>query len=159
MGFASFVGLLHAIPAGASSFLCPLVFAFRVRRFSLLLAFFLSGSVFCVSPCSLWISSQFFHILHLRRLFTLMLLLFSSVLQVLLGNPSVVRVLLPCVSAGFLSYSCHSLLRFFLVPQAAFPPFVAVSLSACCGALHSGFGSFSAGPALLCCCGFWLSLF
>ena len=34
-----------------------------------------------------------------------------SVLRVLLGYPSVVRVLLHCISAGFLSYSDHSLLR------------------------------------------------
>ena len=40
-----------------------------------------------------------------------------SVLRGLLGNPSVVRLLLPCISAGFLSYSGHSLLRVLPCPS------------------------------------------
>ena len=85
-------------------------FSFPVSFVVSLLRLFLSNSVFCVSPCSLWSSSQFSASFTSGGFSLLTLLLFSSVLQVLLGNPSVVRVLLPCVSAGFLSYSCHSLL-------------------------------------------------
>ena len=40
-----------------------------------------------------------------------------SVLRVLLGNPSVVRVRLPYISAGFLSYGGHSLLRVLPCPS------------------------------------------
>ena len=47
-------------------------------------------------------------------------------LRILLGNPSVVRVLLPCVSAGFFPLVVTACLRFSLVPRTAFPPFVAV---------------------------------
>ena len=70
------------------------------------------------------------------------------------GCPSVVRVLFSLRFCWF-SFAWFSppASCFFLVPRAAFSP------SACCGVLRSGFGSFSAGSALLCCCGFMVVCF
>ena len=109
----------------------------------------------------LWTSSWVFSFLRLRLLFT-----FDAPLVVFhaAGSPLAVPQLfgccLPCISAGFLLVgfslpaSC-----FFLVPRAEFSPLVSIPPSVCCGVLRSGFGSFSAGSALLCCCGFCLSVF
>ena len=109
----------------------------------------------------LWPSSWFFRFLRLRLLFA-----FDAPPVVFhaadspLAVPCLSGCCFPCISAGFLSpgfsppASC-----FFLVSRAAFSPLVSVPPSVCCGVLCSGFGSFSAGSALLCCCGFWLSVF
>ena len=98
-----FVGFLPEVPARAP-FLCPLVFAFphaafrpwSLRSFSVIL------SLLCLFQFSMVFVPVF------QNPTPLAALRFDSppVLSVLrvLGNPSVVRVLLHCVSAGFLSY-------------------------------------------------------
>ena len=116
-------------------------------------------SVWCVSV--LWTSSWVFRFLRLRLLFTLDAppVVFHAV-----GSPlAVPRLSGFCFPAFLLVFfrlvfsppaSC-----FFLLPKAAFSPLVSIPPSVCCGVLRSGFSSFSAGSALLCCCGFCLSVF
>ena len=87
----------------------------RMRQFGLLLTVFLSDSIGLLSTCSLGLRPSFSASCASGCSWPLTLLLFSSVLRVLLGNPSVVQVLLHCVSAGFLSYSFHRLLLVLVV--------------------------------------------
>ena len=76
------------------------------------------------------------------------------------GCPSVVRVLFSLHFCWFsFTWLSPPASCFFLVPWAEFSPLVSVPPSACCGILHSGFGSFSVGSALLCCCGFMVVCF
>ena len=102
MGFDSFLGLHPAVPARAPSFLCPLVLAFphaafcpwSLRSFSTIL------TLLCVSQFSMVCVPIFPNpippaALHFDTPPVL------SVLRVLLGNPSVVWVRLPCISAVF----------------------------------------------------------
>ena len=99
-------GLRPRFPASCSSG----CFAFfHVRRFGLLLAVFSAPlGLLSLSLFSLVFVPVFPHPAP-PAASPLTLLLFSSVLRVLLGNTSVVRVLLLCVSDGFLSYSFHRL--------------------------------------------------
>ena len=109
----------------------------------------------------LWTSSWVFRFLRLRLLFAFAA---PPVVFHTAGSPLAVPrfsgCCLPCVSAGFLLLgfsppaSC-----FFLVTRAAFSLFVSIPPSVFCGVLRSGFSSFSTGSALLCCCGFCLSVF
>ena len=113
-----FVGLLPAVPARAPSFLCPLVFAlphaaFRpwsLRSFSAIL------SLLCLSQFSM-VFVPVFPIPTPPSALRFDTPPVLSVLRVLLGNPSVVRLLLPCISASFLLYSGHSLLRVLPCPS------------------------------------------
>ena len=98
------MGLLPAVPARAPSFLCPLVFAFphaafrpwSLRSFSVIL------NLLCLSQFSMVYVPVFLNPTPPAALrFDTPPVLF--VLRVLLGNPSVVRARLPCISAGFLS--------------------------------------------------------
>ena len=114
-GFCFFVGLFLAVPAGAPPFLCSSVFAFPHVAVRPAPSVFLSDSRSFVSTSSLWFSSQFSASCASGCSLPMTLLLFSSVLRVLLGNPSVVQVLLLCVSDGFLSSSFHHLLLVLVV--------------------------------------------
>ena len=116
LDFASFVGLLSCGSCWSSIF--SLHFGLRFYACSVLacsLRFFsVTLSLLCLSLFSM-VFIPVFRILRLRWLFA-----FDTppiILRVPLGNPSVVRVLLPCVSADFLSYSCHSLFRVLPCPS------------------------------------------
>ena len=116
-------------------------------------------SVCCVSV--LWTSSWVFRFLRPRLLFAFDAapVVFHAVCSPL-AVPRLSGCCLPCISAGFLLLGFSPpALCFFPVPRAAFSPLVSIPPSVCCGVLHSGFSSFSAGSALLCCCGFCLSVF
>ena len=118
-------------------------------------------SVCCDAYCSFWSSSRFFRILSLRLLFAFGTppVVFRAAGS-LLAVPRLSRCCFPCVSARFLSPGFHRLLRFSLhVPRAAFSPLVCSPPHACCGVLHSSFGSSSTGSALLCLVWHYGSLF
>ena len=155
------MGLLPAVPARAPFYSLPFGLRFSAWGISaLVLAVFLCDfQSLCVSPSSLWSSSPFLGILHLRWLFSLTLLLFSLRWEFSLAIPLSSGCCFPAFLLVFFRILVTACFGFFLVPWAAFPPFVTVSLRACWGVLRSGFGSFSAGSDLLCCCGFRLSLF
>ena len=115
-GFCFFVRLLPAVPDGALFFLCSLVFGFPHAAVRPALLVFLSDSRSFVSlPVLYGLRPSFSASCASGGSSPMSLLLFSSVLQFLLGNPSVVRLLLLCVSDGFLSYSFHHLLLVLVV--------------------------------------------
>ena len=123
MGFDSFVGLLPAVAARDPSFLCPLVFAFPHAAFRpwSLWSFSAILSPLCLSQFSMVFVPVFPNptLMAALRFDTPPVL---SMLRVFLGNPSVVWVLLPCIFAGYLSYSDHSLLRVFPCPSGCLSP-------------------------------------
>ena len=86
-------------------------------------------------------------------------LLLSSVLRLLrwqsLGCPGVAFPAFLLVFFRKVFSTCFV----FLVPRAVFSPLVSFPSRVCCGVFRSGFGSFSAGSALLCCCGFMVICF
>ena len=126
---------------------------------ALVLAVFLCDSQSFVSlPVLYGLRSPFFRILHLRRLFALTLL-FSPCCKFSLAIPRLSGCCFPAFLLVLFRIVITACFGFILVPRAAFPPFVTVSLRACWGVLRFGFGSFSSGSAFLCCCGFRLSLF
>ena len=141
-------------------------------------AFFLSSSMFfrllrfwlslTVSPPTfqsvvflsvLWSYSRFFRILRLRLLFP-----FAAPPVVFhaagssLAVPRLSGSCFPCFLLVFFRLF-FSVCFVFLPYPSGCSPLVSVPPSACCGVMRSGFGSFSAVSALLCCCGFWLSVF
>ena len=141
----------HAVTTVAC-FLSSSMF-FRLLRFWLSLTVSSPFSVCCVSFCSLVVFPVFPH------LTTPPALPFCRASGCLpccgffFGCTPVVRKLLYMLSAGFLSPNFS--VCFVLLPYpSGCSPLVSVPPSACCGVMRSGFGSFSAVSALLCCCRF-----